>query len=80
MQYSRVAPMSASRKLCQFSEPWAADIHLSPDGRTLYASERTSSTPSTFRVDAATGQLQPLGQVPTEKTRAVLRWTHRVAY
>lgn len=48
-------------------KPWAADLHLSPDGRTLYASERTSSTLSSFRVDAATGQLQPLGQVPTEK-------------
>lgn len=49
-------------------KPWAADLHLSPDGRTLYASERTSSTLSSFRVDAATGQLQLLGQVPTEKT------------
>lgn len=49
-------------------KPWAADIHLSPDGRHLYASERTSSTLSTFRVDAATGQLQPLGQTATEKT------------
>lgn len=49
-------------------KPWAADLHLSPDGRFLYASERTSSTLSTFRVDAQTGQLQPLGQVPTEKT------------
>ncbi|CAM3561366.1 6-phosphogluconolactonase [Paracidovorax anthurii] len=49
-------------------KPWGADLHLSPDGRTLYASERTSSTLSTFRVDAANGQLQPLGQVPTEKT------------
>ena len=49
-------------------KPWAADLHLSPDGRTLYASERTSSTISTFRVDAATGLLQPLGQTPTEKT------------
>lgn len=49
-------------------KPWAADLHLSPDGRTLYASERTSSTISSFRVDAATGQLQPLGQVPTEKS------------
>ncbi|MBV7544633.1 beta-propeller fold lactonase family protein [Acidovorax sp. sic0104] len=49
-------------------KPWAADLHLSPDGRTLYASERTSSTLSSFRVDAATGQLQPLGQVPTEKS------------
>ena len=49
-------------------KPWAADVHLSPDGRTLYASERTSSTLSSFKVDQATGQLQPLGQVPTEKT------------
>lgn len=49
-------------------KPWAADLHLSPDGRTLYASERTSSTLSSFRIDAATGQLQPLGQVPTEKS------------
>ncbi|MBC7996254.1 MAG: lactonase family protein [Rhizobacter sp.] len=49
-------------------KPWAADLHLSPDGRHLYASERTSSTLTTFKVDAATGELQPLGQVPTEKT------------
>jgi 6-phosphogluconolactonase len=48
-------------------KPWAADLHLTPDGRYLYASERTSSTLSAFRVDAATGQLQPLGQTPTEK-------------
>ena len=50
------------------SKPWAADLHLTPDGRYLYASERTSSTLSAFRVDAATGMLQPLGQTPTEKT------------
>ena len=49
-------------------KPWAADLHLTPDGRYLYASERTSSTLSTFRVDAATGLLEPLGQTPTEKT------------
>ena len=49
-------------------KPWAADIHLTPDGRFLYASERTSSTLSAFRVDATSGQLQPLGQTPTEKT------------
>jgi 6-phosphogluconolactonase len=49
-------------------KPWAADLHLSPDGRFLYASERTSSTISTYRVDASTGLLQPLGQTPTEKT------------
>jgi len=49
-------------------KPWAADLHLTPDGRFLYASERTSSTLSAFKVDAASGQLQPLGQTPTEKT------------
>lgn len=48
--------------------PWASDLHLTPDGRYLYASERTSSTISAFRVDAATGLLQPLGQSATEKT------------
>lgn len=49
-------------------KPWAADLHLTPDGKFLYASERTSSTISGFRVDPATGLLQPLGQTPTEKT------------
>ena len=49
-------------------KPWAADLHLTPDGRFLYASERSSSTISTFRVDGVTGLLQPLGQTPTEKT------------
>ena len=49
-------------------KPWAADLHLSPDGRTLYASERTTSTLSSFRVNPTNGRLEPLGQVPTEKT------------
>ena len=49
-------------------KPWAADLHLSPDGRYLYASERSSSTLTTFKVNSATGQLQTLGQTPTEKT------------
>jgi len=48
-------------------KPWAADIHLTPDGRFLYASERTSSTLAGFRVDATTGQLTAIGSVPTEK-------------
>lgn len=48
-------------------KPWAADLHLTPDGRFLYASERTSSTLAAFKVDPATGQLQPIGHTPTEK-------------
>jgi len=48
-------------------KPWAADLHVTPDGRFLYASERTSSTLAGFRIDAATGKLEPIGSVPTEK-------------
>jgi 6-phosphogluconolactonase len=48
-------------------KPWAADIHLTPDGRFLYASERTSSTIAAFKVDAESGHLTPLGSIPTEK-------------
>ena len=48
--------------------PWAADLHLSPDGRFLYASERRSSTLAAYRVDPASGRLELIGHVPTEKT------------
>ncbi|MBR0718545.1 beta-propeller fold lactonase family protein [Bradyrhizobium liaoningense] len=48
-------------------KPWAADIHITPDGRFLYASERTTSTLSAFKVDPATGKLTTVGSVPTEK-------------
>jgi 6-phosphogluconolactonase len=47
-------------------EPWAADLHLTPDGRFLYSSERRSSTLAAFRVDAETGELVCLGHVPTQ--------------
>ncbi len=49
-------------------KPWAADLHLSPDGRFLYTSERTSSTLATFTVDPTTGGITPAGTTPTEKT------------
>ena len=48
--------------------PWAADLHLTPDGKFLYASERRSSTLATYKVDAASGRLELIGHVPTEKT------------
>ena len=62
LQRSSVMPPGFTGK------PWAADLHLSPDGRFLYGSERTSSTLTTFKVDPATGQLQVVGHTPTEKT------------
>jgi len=48
-------------------KPWAADLHITPDGRFLYGSERTSSTLAGFRVDPLNGTLAPIGSVPTEK-------------
>lgn len=48
-------------------KPWAADLHLSPDGATLYASERTSSTLAAFRVETPTGQLRSLGFFATAR-------------
>jgi 6-phosphogluconolactonase len=44
----------------------SADIHLTPDGRFLYGSERTTNTLAAFRVDAATGKLSPIGSTPSE--------------
>jgi 6-phosphogluconolactonase len=48
-------------------KPWGADLHLTPDGRFLYASERTSSTLAAYRVDAASGKLTRIGTYTTEK-------------
>lgn len=48
-------------------KPWAADIHLTPDGKFLYASERTTSTLAAFRVDSKTGALSSISSYATEK-------------
>jgi 6-phosphogluconolactonase len=45
--------------------PWAADIHLTPNGKFLYASERTSSTLAAFQVNARDGKLTPIGSYST---------------
>lgn len=47
--------------------PAAADLHLTPDGRFLYGSERTSSTLTGFTVDPTHGTLSTIGSVATEK-------------
>jgi 6-phosphogluconolactonase len=48
------------------SDVWASDLHLTPDGRFLYAAERTSSSLGGFRVDPQSGKLTYVGSVPTE--------------
>ena len=49
------------------SDIWASDLHLAPNGKFLYAAERTSSTLGTFSVDGATGKLTYLASTPVEK-------------
>jgi len=45
---------------------WASDLHVTPDGKFLYAAERTSSSLGAFSVDPATGKLTYLSSTPTE--------------
>ena len=44
-----------------------ADIHITPDGRFLYASERTTSTLAAFAVDSGNGKLMYINNYATEK-------------
>ena len=46
----------------------AADIHLTPDGRFLYASERSTDTISGFAIHAEDFTLTPICRVPSEPT------------
>ncbi|AGB81543.1 6-phosphogluconolactonase [Serratia rubidaea] len=46
---------------------WAADIHLTPDGRFLYISDRTASILSAFAVSADGSTLSVIGHYPTEQ-------------
>ena len=48
-------------------KPWAAELQLTPDGKYLYASERTSSTLSAYKVDGASGVLTPVATISTEE-------------
>ena len=48
-------------------KPSAADLHITPNGKFLYASERRSSTLAGFTINPATGTLTAIGSVPTEK-------------
>jgi len=43
----------------------AADIHLTPNGRFLFASNRGQDALAAFAVDASTGRLTPIGYQPT---------------
>ncbi|MFK3779867.1 lactonase family protein [Agrobacterium sp. NPDC089420] len=46
---------------------WAADIGVTPDGRFVYATERSTSSLSIFTVSPETGALSRVGTIETEK-------------
>jgi len=48
-------------------KPSTADLHVTPDGKFLYGSERTSNTLTGFKIDPANGTLSLIESVPTEK-------------
>ncbi len=45
-----------------------ADIHITPNGMFLYASNRGHNSLAAFSVDPGNGRLTPAGHFPTEKT------------
>jgi 6-phosphogluconolactonase len=46
---------------------WAADIHISPDGKFLYASNRTpSETIAIYKINKSTGKLTSIGFEPVQ--------------
>lgn len=64
--------LSARQSQSTVPEDWTtgscADIHVSADGRFLYASNRGHDSLAVFAIDAETGRLTSRGQIPTEKT------------
>ncbi|WP_345831478.1 beta-propeller fold lactonase family protein [Erwinia sp. HDF1-3R] len=69
MQRGEARPLTGDDKLPPSAKPriWQADIHLSPDGRFLYSTERTRSQLSSFSVDPANGHLTWLSSIKTEE-------------
>ena len=47
-------------------KPWAAEVHLTPDGQFLMTTERRSSTLALFRVDGDAGTLTLVGHTLVE--------------
>ena len=47
-------------------KPAAADLHITPDGKFLYCSERTSNTIAGFKVTPANGTITQIESIPTE--------------
>lgn len=47
-------------------KPWAAELRATPDGRFLYATDRTASCIAAFAVERSSGRLALIDHFPTE--------------
>jgi 6-phosphogluconolactonase len=47
-------------------KPWAAELRATPDGRFLYATERTASVIAAFAIDPQSGQMKFIAHTATE--------------
>ncbi|MGQ0727551.1 lactonase family protein [Acidovorax sp.] len=60
-------PLGQGEKVDDTPRIWAADIKVSPDGRFVFTTERTSSTVTSYRADPASGALSYLATIEVEK-------------
>jgi 6-phosphogluconolactonase len=63
----RLPPVPGQAPKDVSNDIWASDLNITPNGKFLYAAERTTSALAAFSVDAATGKLTWLSMTPTEK-------------
>jgi 6-phosphogluconolactonase len=56
--------ITAMPLMSETAQPMAADIHATPDGCFLYASERVSNSLSAFKIDPVSGLLASIGTFP----------------
>lgn len=68
MQRGEARPLTGDDDLPASARPriWQADIHLTPNGRFLYSTERTSSHITAFRVSPRDGRLTLIKSMKTE--------------
>ncbi len=68
MQRGEARPLTGDDDLPASEKPrlWQADIHLTPDGRFLYSTERTSSSLTAFAVSPTDGKLTFINTIKTE--------------
>ncbi len=65
---TRMATLSTIPRAFDGGNNTCADVHITPDGSTVYVSNRGHDSLAMFSVDDTTGALTDLGQIATEAT------------